>query len=86
MGNIPLQGGASAVDEIDKNLKKVLLPLETRENISKFRIKILAMFKLSFPVIISLQHYIQLYLHLSLGFFYSFQTQPSANIQSFVSH
>ena len=23
MGNIPLQGGASAVDEIDKNLKKV---------------------------------------------------------------
>ena len=24
MGNIPLQGGSSAVDEIDKNLKKVL--------------------------------------------------------------
>ena len=26
MGNIPLQGGSSAVDEIDKNLKKVFIP------------------------------------------------------------
>jgi len=25
MGNIPLQGGGSAVDEIDKNLKKVMV-------------------------------------------------------------
>lgn len=32
MGNIPLQGGASAVDEIDKNLKKVEPSLGASDN------------------------------------------------------